>query len=72
MKKLYKMKKELISVTCLIAVIIAVFIDDQPMYDSRDPSAENDPGISEEDRSEADTDTGIDSHHRTDQCHPVT
>lgn len=57
MKNIYKMKKELISITCLIAVIIAVFIDDQPMYKSRDLSAENDPRISEEDRSEADTDT---------------
>lgn len=57
MKKLYRMKKELISITCLVAVIIAVLIENPPMYDSRDPSAENDPGISEEDRSEADTDT---------------
>lgn len=54
MKNIYKKKRELLSITCLIGIILAVFISDD--YPIQDPFTANNSSASETERSDTDTD----------------
>lgn len=54
MKNIYKKKRELLSITCLIGIILAVFISDD--YPIQDPFTTNNSSASEAERSDTDTD----------------
>lgn len=59
MKNIYKKKRELLSITCLIGIILAVFISNHPISESQDPFTANNSSASEAEESETDTDAAL-------------